>query len=318
MFKLRSIFFVIILLLFLGNPADAASNGESRCVRFLGNCQFLPNGQIFPGYLADVAESRTAGVWNKDENLGWIWDATLGGHLAALRIGSPHCDRPTGFQIDFEGSAHLRLDFENSFDLYSTDYRAGLPISWGSQYWQFKTGYCHVSSHLGDEYFIRCLIPSLAAGERFSEYRFRQSYSRDSLLLAAAFRPHPDVRLYAECDFDLGNAGSENEQRKSYIVYRFGVEYSPSLTSNKPSRLNFLNVPSFVHLKPFAAIHTNLFEQFDHSGNLCIQIGIQNRGSNNQLFRLGFQYFYGISEQYQFAGRFPPENKFGFGVWYDY
>ena len=292
--------------------------GEPRSARFIGNCQFLPSGHIFPGYLADVAESRIAGVWNKDNHFGWIWDATLGGRIAALRIGSRGCDRPTGFQIDFEGSAHLRLDFENEFELYSTDYRAGLPITWGGQYWQFKTGYCHVSSHIGDEYFIRRLIPSLEAGERFRQHRFRTSYSRDSLLLAVAFRPHPNMRLYSEADFNVGNVGSANENRKSYAVLRFGVEYSPPLTTNTPNRLNFMNLPNLAHIRPFAAIHSNLFEQFRYSGNVCIQIGLQNRGSNNQLFRIGVQYFYGVSEQYQFAAMYPPENKFGFGVWYDY
>ena len=319
-FLASNLSFFIAMALFCLFPCvyESAAADESRFSRFLGGCQLLPNGRIFPGYLADTSESRIAGVWNKDRNFGWIWDATLGGHIPALRIGSRNGSPPTGFQIDFEGNAHLRLDFENDFELYSTDYRAGLQISWGGRYWQFKTGYCHVSSHVGDEYFIRRLTPSLEAGEQFSEYRFRTSYSRDSLLAAVAFRPHPAMRLYGEVDFNMGNVGSKNEKRKNCTVYRFGVEYSASLTSDTPSRLNFMNLPNFSHLRPFAAIHTNLFEQFDYNGNVCVQFGIQNRGSNNQLFRLGVQYFYGVSEQYQFAAKYPPENKFGFGVWYDY
>ncbi len=160
--------------------------------------------------------------------------------------------------------------------------------------------------------------PYLKAGGKYNFYKFRDAYSRDSWLFAAAFRPHPDCRIYAEVDFDLGNASSNNANRKSYTNLKFGAEYSPPLTTSGVNRWNFSNLPNFANVKPFAAIHANLYEEYDFSGNLCIQIGIQNRGSNNQLFRFGLQYFYGVSEQFQFAKRYPTENKFGFGVWYDY
>ncbi len=47
-----------------------------------------------------------------------------------------------------EGAALPRLDFEHDMNMVSTDFRAGLPITYGVGQWKYKTGYYHLSSHL--------------------------------------------------------------------------------------------------------------------------------------------------------------------------
>lgn len=254
--------------------------------------QLLPDGVLYQNYLAGVNESRLCGVWNYDEDLHWIWDITLGGRAPLLRYGNRKGILPEGFQIDVEGSAHLRLDFENDMDMDATDFRAGLPLTYGNRIWQFKTGYYHVSSHLGDERILRLQ----AAGVPHR----RINYVREAWIFGFSYRVRPSLRLYAEVDL----AFSTGERTKP-VHFQFGAEYaSPMPTSGfRPA--------------PFAAINILLLQEHDYDGSICVQAGWQWRGPRNQLFRFGFQYFGGVSEQYEhiIAKR---EHKFGIGLWYDF
>jgi hypothetical protein len=87
--------------------------------------------------------------------------------------------------------------------------------------------------------------------------------------------------------------------------FQFGAEYSPRY----PARGGWGT--------PFAAINVRLMQEHDFDGNLNVQTGWQWRGASNQLFRIGLQYFAGVSEQYEFivAKR---EHKIGIGIWYDF
>lgn len=249
--------------------------------------QFLPEGLIYPSYLAGVNESRLCGVWNYERNHGWMWDATAGGRIGLLRYGSKHGVLPEGFQADAEGSAQVRIDYEEELDVLAADFRVGFPITYGTKNTQYKLAYYHVSSHLGDEYMLR---PGA---------RDRINYVRDSIVFAVAHRPHRDVRIYAEAAWAF-NTGERTEPWE----LQFGAEYSPIYPSNH------------YYGSPFFAINTQLYQELDFSGHLNVQIGWQWRGPSNHVFRTGLQYFCGASDQFEFHDIY--ESKIGFGVWADF
>ncbi len=92
--------------------------------------QILPLGAIYRQYLADLKASRMMilPLYERDDNM--LLDGTLGGRFGLVRYGSKNPIFPEGFQIDIEGSAQVRLDPGEEFDLRGTDYRAGLPLTW--------------------------------------------------------------------------------------------------------------------------------------------------------------------------------------------
>ncbi len=262
----------------------------------------FPDGQIFPAFLAGVNESRLGGVWNYDDDQFWMWDVTLGGRVPVLRYGNRSSLHPVGWQLDIEGSAHLRLDLENEMDMDANDFRFGLPIAYGTRGWQIRFGYYHVSSHMGDERMLRL------AGQGLPHNRI--NYVREALIFGYACRVHPAIRLYAEADF----AVERGECTKKWH-FQFGVEYSQPFPGRSYQGGTFSD--SDWYGSPFAAVNVILLEEHHFDGNINVQIGWQWRGVRNQLLRFGVQYFGGVSEQYEYlmAGR---EHKIGIGIWYDF
>ena len=270
--------------------------------------QLLPDGFVYPTYLAAV-QNRLGGVWNYDEDYGWMWDITLGGRAPLTRYGNRSTLYPEGWQLDLEGSVHLRLHMNESMDMEANDFRFGLPISYGTKIWQVRTGYYHVSSHMGDERMLRHYpngddaIPKASRpyylGHRHDS-NYRINYYREALLFSYAFYPTPNTRLYAEADY----AVMRGELTRPWH-FQFGMEYSPRY----PARGGWGT--------PFAAVNARLMQEHNYDGNLTVQTGWQWRGSHNQLFRLGVQYFGGVSDQYEFVGG-RREHKIGIGVWYDF
>jgi hypothetical protein len=249
--------------------------------------QWLPEGLIYRSYLAGDREPRLRSFMFNKPGYGWLWDITLGGRVALYRYGTTNTYNPEGFQIDMEGAALPRLDFEHDMNMVSTDFRAGLPITYGIGQWKYKTGYYHLSSHLGDEQMLS--FPGLDQ---------RYNYARDCLMLGVSYYATPEWRLYVEADWAFyADVAQEWE-------FQFGTEYSPA-------------APTGSHGAPFFAMHGHLREEINFSGNLVVQTGWAWRnGPGAKLFRLGLEYFNGLSDQYQFWNQF--EEKLGFGIWYDY
>ena len=268
--------------------------------------QLYPDGFIYPTYLAAV-QNRLGCAWNYDDNLGWIWDITLGGRAPMYRYGTRSSRFPEGWQLDLEGSVHLRLHMQEQMDMEANDFRFGLPLSYGNKIWQVHTGYYHISSHMGDEKMLRSyakdtpIIPGRdheMGDRRYSGYRL--NYYREAWLLGFAYRPTESTRVYAEVDY----AFMLGELTKPWH-FQLGAEYSPRY----PARGGWGT--------PFAAFNARLMQEHNFDGNYTVQTGWQWRGSHNQLFRVGIQYFAGVSELYEFiADRW--EHKIGLGVWYDF
>ena len=248
--------------------------------------QPLPDGLIYRSYLAGAKESRMGCSVVHDHRQGWIWDITLGGRVGVLRWGTEDTDRPEGWQVDLEGAGQPRLDFENHRELNAVDFRFGVPLTYGRGRYQTKFAYYHLSSHLGDEFMVRHATLT------------RRNYSRDVLVWGHSFFLTDDVRLYAEAGWAFfALDGSEPWE------FQFGIDYSPARRG-------------FPRGDPFFAINGHLREELDFGGNVVVQTGWQWRGDSGHLFRLGMQYYSGMSDQFEFYNEY--EDKLGFGIWYDY
>lgn len=249
--------------------------------------QMFPLGTIYRPYLAGVRESRMASAWNYERRWGWMWDIALGGRAGMLRYGNQDSLRPEGFQIDIEGAAFPRLDLERDLDLVASDFRFGIPLTYGRGRYQTKLAYYHLSSHLGDEWMLR------TAGWT------RINYTRNALVWGHAYFLTDDLRLYAEAAWAFDTDGGAEPWE-----FQFGVDYSP------------LEPVASLRGSPFVGLNAHLREEVDFGGNFVVQVGWQWRGPTGGLFRMGMQYFAGKSEQYEFFRQY--EDKVGLGLWYDF
>ena len=256
-----------------------------------GDCwtwQVLPEGLIYRSYQAGVHEPRMALVLFGERDGRSLWDATLGGRVGVWRYGTRDPLHPQGWEIDFEGAAMPRLTLDSIRDLQTVDFRAGVPITYGVDKWQFKTGYYHLSSHLGDEYII----------SHPGSINSRLNYVRDSLVLGASYFPSPSLRLYSEAGYAFNATGGAEPWE-----FQLGTEYSqPGPTGGRGT--------------PFVAINGHLLEEHDFGGSISTQVGWLWRGQTGQVMRLGLHYYNGKSSQYQTFD--DSEQQVGFGLWYDF
>ena len=269
-------------------PSIFDNSSEAWCdVDQAWSWHLLPDGLIYKSYLAGVKEPRLGTVIFHEKNRGWLMDATLGGRVGIFRYGTDNAIAPEGFQVDVEGAAFPRLDLDPNWDMVSTDFRAGVPITYGSGKWRTKFGYYHMSSHLGDEEII-----TLGTTDT------RINFARDALVLGVSYYPNPALRLYSEAAWAFYSDGGSDPWE-----FQFGLDYSPIGWTG-------------IRGTPFFAVNTHLRQELNYSGNLVAQAGWQWRGRTGHLLRFGFQYFNGLSNQYQFYDTF--EEQFGGGLWYDF
>lgn len=266
-------------------PAYVPSAATPKCEPW--RWQMLPTGLIYRSYLAGAKEPRFASQWVHDRKLGWIWDVALGGRVGLVRYGTSDPRWPEGWQLDIEGAGLPRLYQDGGWQVMSADFRFGVPITYGRGRYQTKFGYYHLSSHLGDEYML------LNPGSR------RINYSRDVFIWGNSYYWTPDLRLYAEAGWAFFTDGGAQPWE-----FQLGVEYSSDR-------------PRMPRGSPFFAINAHLREEVGFGGNMVVQTGWQWRGLvSGQLFRMGMQYFAGMSEQFEFYDQY--EEKVGLALWYDY
>ena len=249
-------------------------------------CHLLPEGLIYRSYLAGPKESRMAtGIINIPDD-STLWEATLGGRLGIIRIGNSDPIRPRGFQVDVEAAAMVRLDIPEDIDVRSTDYRVGIPVTWGNEFTQWKFAYYHISSHLGDEFL-----------EKNPEFpMFRQA--RDALVLGRSLYLTDSFRVYAEVGWAFFCVASKPWE------LQFGVDYAPRVATG-------------FRGAPFFAVNGHLREELNFGGGLNAQAGWAWRSDMRaHLLRLGFQYYNGASTQYSFLPFH--EQQYGLVLWYDF
>jgi hypothetical protein len=250
--------------------------------------QWPPTGLIYRSYWAGVHEPHMALICFHEGDERTLWDATLGGRVGLVRYGNCDPQQPAGYQLDFYGAAIARLDVENQQDLDSTDYVFGFPVTYGFDQWQFKLGYAHLSSHLGDELAIR--NPGTLAE--------RVNYVRDSLVFGTSYYAHPAWRMYGEAGWAFHRSGGAEP-----LETQFGTELA------RPG-------PTGRAFTPFLAVNARLREEHDFGGDVAAQIGLLRRGVYGQVIRFGTHYYSGKSSQFQFFDT--SEEQIGLGVWYDF
>lgn len=246
--------------------------------------QLLPTGLMYKTYLAGPCEPRMGSRWSRVGNEGWMWDATLGARLGLFRYGTDNDLWSQGWQFDVEGAAFPRLD--NRGDVLGNDYIFGVPLTTRQGPWEWKLGYRHYCSHIGDEYLLK--TPGFP----------RINYVRDSMLMGVAYYLTPSLRFYYEAGWGFWCDGGAKPWE-----HQFGADFSP------PG-------PTTNWGAPFFAINSHLTQENDYSGNFTVQTGWQWRGRTGHLFRIGAHYFNGLSEQRQFYNQW--EEQIGFGAWYDF
>jgi hypothetical protein len=251
--------------------------------------RWLPEGLIYHSYMAGVHEPRLALVTFYEASDGrTLWDATLGGRVGLLQYGNGDPFSPEGYQLDFYGAAIARLDTENRQALDSTDYVFGLPLTFGDEQVQFKVGYAHISSHLGDEFAI-ANPGSLAQ---------RINYVRDSIEFGASYYIVPAWRTYGELDWAFHRSGGAKP-----LALEFGTELS------RPG-------PTGRSFTPFMAANARMRQEHDFGGDLAVQAGWLRRNILGQTLRFGLHYYNGKSSQSQFFTT--SEEQIGMGLWYDF
>jgi hypothetical protein len=248
--------------------------------------QFLPDSLLYQSYLAGNKEPRLGTQWVYEKDLGWQWDATVGGRVGLLRYGTVNSPWPEGWQLDVEGAGFVRMNLEHDRDVDTADFRAGVPMTVRRGPWQGKFGYYHLSSHLGDEFMVR------------NRTLDRINYVRDCLLLGVGYFITPDIRLYSEADYAFNIEGGAQPWK-----FQFGMEYNPIEPTQQMAR-------------PFLAINGLLSQETDYSGNFTLQTGLLWRGQSGHLVRVGLQYFNGMNDWAQFFRTH--EEQIGMGVWYDF
>jgi hypothetical protein len=247
--------------------------------------QLLPNGILYKAYLAGIKESRMATTFEHLDGYGWIWETTLGGRVGLFRFGTSDAVRPEGFQIDLEGSAMPRLNLDHQRDMIAADFRGGVPITYGIGRWQSKLAFYHLSSHLADEFMI--------ANPTFR----RVNYSRDVLVLGQSYYLTDALRIYGEAGWAWYSDVGEPWE------FQAGVDYSPLVFGPGGA--------------PFAAVNVMSRQEVDFGGNVVVQAGWQWRGCGRSgILRIGGQYYNGKSSQFQLYDF--NENRYGFGIWYDF
>ena len=248
--------------------------------------QLMPQGLIYRSYMAGAKESRLSGIWNNDASDGNLWDVCLGGQVGVLRFGTAGNARPEGIQLGMEGAAQTRLDRDENLDLEATDYRFGIPLTWGNARVQTKFAFYHLSSHLADEFLIK--HPGFT----------RLNYSRNVLVYGKSVYATPRLRFYGEAGY-----GFDVDVAKEW-EFQFGFDYGPyGATSGRG--------------EPFFAVNGQLREEVDYGGNFVAQAGwAWRRSPASGMLRTGVSYYTGKQDQFSFFN--DSQQKVGYGIWYDY
>ncbi len=246
---------------------------------------FLPQGFLYHTYWASVAEPRLSTQAFRDHGGGSWLDSHIAGRLGIVRFGERYSDE--GFQLDLLAGAKLRQDADNHLDMAGTDYRYDIPLTYrrGAHAWKF--GYYHVSSHVGDEWWLK--NPSFT----------RIDYYRDSLYLGYSFYATPEFRMYAEADYAFSYDFAEPWH------FQFGFDWGPAH-------------PTGIRGAPFAAMNVHLREELNFGGNINLQAGWAWRGEGLAAgtLRTGLFFYNGGSPQFTFYK--DSEQQFGWGLWYDF
>ncbi|MEN9555953.1 MAG: hypothetical protein RLZZ232_2239 [Planctomycetota bacterium] len=250
--------------------------------------QLLPSGLLYRTYLAGPKEPRLQYLSQYDvKNKRQVADAVLGGRVGLLRKSSGLADDPDAFQLDVDGAVFARvLPEEPSSMLEGSDYRVGLAGTWKQDELAWKLGYCHISSHIGDEFLLA--YPATP----------RMNYVRDSVIAGISYDVLSASRVYAEAGYAIGISGGAEP-----FELQLGSEWTPRPRGRQGA--------------PFAAVNAQFREEQGTRAGLNTSTGWGWEGARTgHRLRIGANYYNGPALQYSFAERW--ENLVGGGIWLDF
>lgn len=248
----------------------------------------FPCSQLFGTYIAGPKEPRMQMLWMRDSRSDETYgDAVLGGRVGLFRIEGDD-SLAEQFQLDLDGAVLARiLPNAESTALKGSDYLVAMWGTWKSGPLAFRTGYRHLSSHLGDEFML--LNPSYP----------RRNYVRDSLLVALSYRPDEQWRIYGEYGYAPGVGGGALPNE-----CQFGGEWTGA---RRPREYG----------APFSAINVQFREEQHGNAGVNVSAGWGWRADENgRHLRVGMNYYNGPSLQYSFVDT--DERLIGGGIWLDF
>lgn len=257
--------------------------------------EVLPADLMYRSYIANPKDARLSSRILHLSGEGMLWALEAGARVGVWRYGTPsgwrnpYTGRPEGWQVDIQGAAFPRLNFEHELDVDAVDFKVGVPLTYSKGQWEAKVGWYHLSSHVGDEFLLR--------NPGFD----RLNYLRDAFVFGGGYYPDPDLRLYSELEVAYNvDGGSEP------IHLHLGFDWTPASVN-----------PELRKPTPFLAVHGLLREDVDYGGGINIVTGLQWRGPHSDnLFRAGIQYYNGKSWQFSFYD--DHEEMLGLSLWYDF
>lgn len=257
--------------------------------------EVLPADLLYRSYIANPKDARLSSRILHNSGEGFIWALEAGARVGVWRYGTPsgwrnpYTGRPEGWQVDIQGAAFPRLNFEEELDVDAVDFKVGVPLTYSKGQWEAKVSWYHLSSHVGDEFLIR--------NPGFN----RLNYLRDAFTFGGGYYANPDLRLYGEAEYSYNNDGGSDPWH-----LHVGFDWMPASVN-----------PSVDKPSPFLAVHGLLREEHDFGGGVNIVAGLQWRGPHSdKLFRAGIQYYNGKSWQFSFVDEH--EELLGLSLWYDF
>ena len=248
----------------------------------------LADAVVYKSYLAAERDPRLSTAFLHGSDGTIFWDSALGGRASILRYGTFGSELAEGWELQVEGAAFVRLLPQEDRDVAAVDFRAGVPLAYRNGPFQWKLGYYHISSHLGDEFLLK------------NPGYDRLNYSRDAIVLGTGYFPTDNLRLY----FEVGWAAIYTSGGAEPWEVQTGFEYQTPC-------------PTGIRGAPYFALNVHLRQEVNWGGNVNLLAGWMWRGYHtDHTFRAGLQYLNGKDTQYSFL----QENVqlLGFGIRYDF
>lgn len=286
----------------LDGTSPIQTAGFTTPAREAGDCcypawrqEVLPADLLYRSYIANPKDARLSSRILYNSGQGFIWALEAGARVGIWRYGTPsgwrnpYTGRGEGWQLDIQGAAFPRLNFEFDMDVDAADFKVGIPLTYSKGQWEAKVGWYHLSSHVGDEFLIR--------NPGFN----RLNYLRDAFVFGGGYYPNPDLRIYSELEVAYNNDGGSDP-----LHLHFGFDWVPASVT-----------PDIRRPQPFVAMHGLLRQEVGFGGGVNILAGLQWRGPHSdRQFRAGIQYYNGKSWQFSFFD--DHEELLGLSLWYDF
>ncbi len=268
--------------------ADSPTYAPTYAANEPWDWHILPDGVVYKSYLAAERDPRLSTAFLNEKNGEMLWDSALGGRASILRYGTSGSEQAQGWELQVEGAAFVRLLPDDERDVNAVDFRAGVPLAYRNGPFQFKFGYYHISSHVGDEFLLK--HPDFE----------RINYVRDSWVAGVGYFPTDTLRLY----FEVGWAAIFTSGGAEPWEIQTGLEWETQ-------------GPTGIRGAPFFAMNIHLREEVDWGGSINILSGWMWRGYHtDHTFRIGLQFYNGKNAQYSFLQ--DNQQLLGFGIRYDF